>query len=269
MNSFNKIWKKHLQEIEFDTSNLEIKDHLHPEFWKNGHLDTIIRERLLEIADDIFTNLDLPTDIVDILLTGSIAGFNWHTLSDIDLHILLDFREIDENFDLVKDLLDAKRIQWNKSHKILISGHEVEIYFQDTSEEHETLSLFSLRDDKWLKDPVKEDPKFDLPGIKNKADAIAREIDHALGLYGDEKFKESHDYSSKLKEKVKRLRHSGLERDGVYSTENLAFKLLRNNGFLEKLMILKNNSYDKMMSISSAGTLKINIRENWDNFLNS
>ena len=120
MNNFNKIWKEHLREIELDTSNLKIKDHLHPEFWKNEGLNAVIRERLLEIADDIFTNLELPTEIVDILLTGSIAGFNWHALSDIDMHILLDFREIDENFDLVKDLLDAKRIQWNKTHKIMI-----------------------------------------------------------------------------------------------------------------------------------------------------
>ena len=38
MNNFNKTWKNHLQKIEFDTSNLEVKDHLQPDFWQNAHL---------------------------------------------------------------------------------------------------------------------------------------------------------------------------------------------------------------------------------------
>ena len=36
------------------------------------------------------------------MITGSIASYNWHELSDIDLHIMLDFNKIDDNFDLVK-----------------------------------------------------------------------------------------------------------------------------------------------------------------------
>ena len=51
------------------------------------------------------------------------------------------------------------------------------------------------------------------------------------------------------KEKVKKLRQSGFEKEGVYSVENLAFKLLRNNGILDQLSAVKVNSYDKMMSI--------------------
>ena len=50
-------------------------------------------------------------------------------------------------------------------------------------------------------------------------------------------------------EKIKKLRRAGLESEGEYSVENLAFKTLRNTGYLRKLSDLKREAYDAMMSI--------------------
>ena len=50
----------------------------------------------------------------DIIITGSIASYNWHDKSDIDLHILYDFSKINEDVELVKKMLDQTRINWNK-----------------------------------------------------------------------------------------------------------------------------------------------------------
>ena len=63
------------------------------------------------------------------------------------------------------------------------------------------------------------------------------------------------------------MRQSGLETDGIYSPENLAFKLLRNHGYLEKLSSLRIRSYDKLMSVKNS---EITIDENkvWRNYLN-
>jgi hypothetical protein len=55
--------------------------------------------------------------------------------------------------------------------------------------------------------------------------------------------------SISLKDKIKKMRQIGLESDGVYSVENLAFKLLRRSGTLEKLSNMKNDAYDEMYSI--------------------
>lgn len=52
------------------------------------------------------------------------------------------------------------------------------------------------------------------------------------------------------------MRQSGLAKEGIYSPENLAFKILRNNGILEILSTLKSLSYDKLMS---SGDVKIKI----------
>jgi len=45
-----------------------------------------------------------------------------------------------------------------------------------------------------------------------------------------------------LKNKIKKYRQAGLNSDlGVFSTENLVFKLLRNYGYLDKLTKYKDN----------------------------
>ena len=45
------------------------------------------------------------------------------------------------------------------------------------------------------------------------------------------------------------MRTIGLTREGIFSVENMAFKVLRNNEKLSMLSFLKNMSYDKLMSV--------------------
>jgi len=263
MINFNKNWKQYLNEEEFDASLLQLQDELHPRFWINNVFNPEALEKLREIAADLTENLDIDTKIEEIIITGSIAGFNWHKLSDIDLHIILDFREIDENFDLVKDFLDAKRISWNKTHKIMIFDHEVEVYFQDINEKHLSPGTYSILEGEWLMQPTREDVELDLITAEKKAQAIGNEIDHLFDIYREKKYQESYDFSDRLRGKIKKLRSAGLEREGIYSPENLAFKMLRNSDYLSKLASIKVNAYDKKMSLDDNGGISVNILENW------
>ena len=63
------------------------------------------------------------------------------------------------------------------------------------------------------------------------------------------------------------MRKSGLEDEGIYSPENLAFKMLRNAGYLEKLSSLRIQSYDKMMSLKLETRKNANYKEGWKQFL--
>ena len=118
------------KDSEFDVSLLKPKDTLFPEFWENNILNGEVSKRLLKISNSILKKLDLNLKIEDIILTGSICSYNWHEFSDIDLHVVLDFRTINEDLELVKRMLDQTRINWNKRHNIKIAGKEVELYFQ-------------------------------------------------------------------------------------------------------------------------------------------
>jgi hypothetical protein len=53
-----------------------------------------------------------------------------------------------------------------------------------------------------------------------------------------------------LRKKIKTFRQSGLDQGGEYSYENLTFKLLRRNGYIEKLLKLKTDITDKKLSIT-------------------
>jgi hypothetical protein len=88
-------------------------------------------------------------------------------------------------------------------------------------------------------------------------------------MFEEKKYKETYDYGDKLKEKIRRFRRAGLERIGQYSPENIAFKVLRRNGYMGKLISLRIAAYDAMNSIESPG-ISISINEtvgSWKQFL--
>lgn len=256
MPNFYKKWNKFLDEADLSTSGLMIQTRLHPKFWYRRELDTKVRRKLLNIATDVAKNLDISEFIEDIILTGSISTYNWHSLSDIDLHIVIDFSRVDKNVELVNKYLNSQKTLWNRNHDIIINDHEVEIYFQDSSETHEASGIYSVMNGVWIKKPAKQKEKMDIDVAKKKAETINDEIETLQSLFGKKKYRLVYGLSEKLKGKVRTMRQSGLSREGIYSPENLAFKILRNNGILEILSSLKNLSYDKLMS---TGDVKIKI----------
>ena len=228
---------------------LKPKDKLNPKIWTDMEIDPEVQSQLKAIAEDIIKNMEIVAQIKDIVITGSSASYNWHRLSDIDLHILFDFEDIDQNFELVKRMLDQSRINWNKTHDIMIRGHEVELYFQDTNEPHKSLGIWSIMKEEWISEPEKMKPEIDLETAEKKAEMIAKSIDHVDDLYEDGKHLDAYQYATKIKSKIANMRSAGLSDEGVYSPENLAFKMLRNSKYLEKLSNIKIDSYDRMMSI--------------------
>ena len=58
----NEIASEIVEPDDVDLSSFNIKKHLNPKFWDNGHLDTRIRLKLLDIADDFFILLHHGTE---------------------------------------------------------------------------------------------------------------------------------------------------------------------------------------------------------------
>ena len=57
-----------------------------------------------------------------------------------------------------------------------------------------------------------------------------------------------------LKERIKKMRQTGLDREGEYSYENIAFKVLRRMEFLDKLSELETLAYDKSLTLDESIT---------------
>lgn len=225
-----------------------LKDKLNSVVWTDGDekVNRKIREDLLEIANDYFENLEIGAKLQDIVFTGSLANFNWSEYSDFDLHLIFDFGEVNEDEELVRKFLDAVEKVWKLQHDITIEGFEVEVYCQDSKQEHFSTGQYSLVKDKWLVKPTRENFVPDEELIKRKAEKIMESIED---LEND--LAEDEDYeliSAKLKKvwkKIKDSRSAGLQREGEYSVENLVFKLLRRNGYIGKILDVKRKAYDK------------------------
>tara|TARA_R110000824_G_scaffold38491_5_gene117530 strand:+ start:2480 stop:3469 length:990 start_codon:yes stop_codon:yes gene_type:complete len=263
-----QLWQEFLEDHQdIDMSSLEVQPDLAPEVWFNQQMEAKVQKKLLEIANKFFQDLDLANlfgkevNIDDILLTGSLASYNWSKYSDVDLHLLLDFSKIDKNTELLQDFFKEKIINWNKKHNILIHGYEVEVYVQDSHENHVSMGVYSVLRGDWVQAPVRDNPKINYMDVKKKALKLMSLIDGAQGLFTHQKYDDSYDFSKKIKEKIRKFRRCGLEKGGIFSEENLAFKILRRNGYLERLSDLFTNSYDEMMS------LRGNYRRKWQNFI--
>ena len=208
-----------------------------------------VKGALMAIVEEFMEGLDMDLDLTDVIITGSLANYNWSKFSDIDLHLLVDFSEVNENEKMVKKFFDAVRSNWNKLHNILIKGHEVEIYVQDAHEPHVSTGVYSLLEDRWLVKPKKVKPLLDRASATKKMKQIAREVDKLSSLYDNERYEESFDMATRIKEKLKRMRRAGLERSGIYSPENLAFKMLRRSGDIEQLFAIYTGAYDHLYSV--------------------
>jgi len=203
-----------------------------------------IRKSLLKISNDFIESLGIDFFIHDIVLTGSLANYNWSQYSDVDLHILIDFKETDYNLDLLKEFFDAKKNVWNQKHNITIKGYDVELYVQDVNEEHVSSGVYSVLNNKWLVEPNEVKPNIDDKMILQKSEEYIKKIDNLIKKRGPIESIEE------LRKKIKEFRQSGLESGGEYSYENLTFKLLRRNGYIEKLLKLKTELTDKKLSIT-------------------
>ena len=177
------------------------------------------------------------------------ANYNWSEFSDIDLHIMYDFTEAGEQKELYKELFKLKKTLFNSTHDITVKGYEVELYVQDSSEPHFSTGVYSVMFDEWVNEPSQENVNIDEVKLEEKAEQWMDIIDTVIDNVSDEELNQATETIDKVKDKLKKYRSCGLEREGEYSYENLVFKFLRRNGYIQKLFDFTNELVDKRLSL--------------------
>ena len=235
-------------------SSFYIQDELNPEIWNESEdgsytMKEEVRNSLLAIANEFVDFLGIEIFVSDITMTGSLANYNWSEFSDIDLHIMYDFTEAGEQKELYKELFKLKKTLFNSTHDIRVKGYEVELYVQDSSEPHFSTGVFSVMFDEWINEPTKESVKIDDKKLEEKAQQWMDIIDTVIDNVSDEDLNVALETIDKVKDKLKKYRSCGLEREGEYSYENLVFKFLRRNEYIQKLFDFTNELVDKRLSL--------------------
>lgn len=232
-----------------------MKNVLNIKFWDDYKLKSNVRRNLLKIANSFIEFCDVPDlNVLDIVFLGSNANFDWHSKSDVDLHIMVDFSNFGKSSKYVKKMLDDKRWIWNKQHDISIYKQPVEVYVEDVADNQPSTGKYSILQNKWVIKPTVVNKKIDVVKVENKTKDLKRNVDDLQKEYKSIKDKNYDSLIEKLqkfKDSLKSMRKSGLYNNGQYSVENITYKNLRNDGYLDKLINLYNKIVDANLTIET------------------
>jgi len=242
--------------------SFQLKDELNPKIWektKNGEytMRSKVRTHLLEIAYDFIDSLGTDIIVSDIIMTGSLANYNWSNYSDVDIHIIADFDQFPRNTqELYDELFRLRKTVYGLKRKITIFGYDVELYVEDESLRRDVQSAgrYSILMDEWAVEPSKESVDIKVKDIQEKAKKWMSIIDGVEESIQDEDIETAKKLIEKYTTKLRKFRECGLEKGGEYSDENLIFKILRRNGYLEKIKEMKDKLVDKKLSLKEGNT---------------
>ena len=218
-------------------------DELSKKIWEDDeNMRPDVQKALENIANEFLNYLKIDVDVEDVTFTGSYANYNYTPYSDIDLHIVIDFDKLSSDEDLVEGFMNAKKSYWNDRYDIAVNGIDVEIYPQDSSEEHISSGVYSIDQEKWIVKPEKFQKEPNLKSANKKFQMLKREISSAI---------ESEDLKNveRLLKKLRDMRKSALNKSGEMSVENIAYKMLRSEDLIQKLYDLKFNLYGDSISL--------------------
>lgn len=204
---------------------------LNPAIWKDGELLPKLRDGFMKIAEKFYEFLKVDTALLDVILIGSNANYNWTKYSDIDLHVVINYMDVSDNLHMTKNYLHLQKALWNHEYPLKYKGINIELYAQDMNEDlHASVGIYSIAHGKWINRPKPDLVSIDDSLIHMKAEPFEYEIANLK--------QNDPELENRIREillRLRNLRQAGLEAEGEYSIENLAFKYLRNKGLIDRL----------------------------------
>lgn len=143
---------------------------LNPELWNEyQQLEEHIRLNLLQMAYDFYKKTKFVAPIIDVWLMGSISNYNWTPDSDIDVHVIIDFSQMQMPDETASKAAKSAGAQWNNEHDVTIKGHKVEINIQSVKAQKPYVTgIYSLVKNAWIRRPSHVSMNIDVLGIKAK-----------------------------------------------------------------------------------------------------
>ena len=215
-----------------------------------------IRKVLLRVVDDSLVGLAKKDEIVlpeFIVLTGSLTGPNWDEFSDVDLHIGVDFFQFDDS-SLTRKYLALYASDFNHQHYELLN-RDLELYFQDVTETHDSPGIYNIEDAHWMKVP--DGIRIEVTKQMQKAASNYRvEVDILVAEYELSSKSQASSFLEKLLaywQNIRSARSEGITTGGRESFGNQVFKQLRRNDVLKDLSDLVRQVRDDVYEVYRDG----------------
>lgn len=221
-------------------------------FTKEELLKDKVRDKMLEIVDEFLADLqeqEIKIKVDDILFIGSNASYNYTKDSDIDLHILANTKATKYEPEIANALYSAYRTLFNKQLDIKLFDIPLEIFVETEDSKRVSNGIYSVKKNKWIKKPAQEDiPDYDKTALDELVNKWEDKCKKLINDIKAEKLKDEKRVVKLLEDIYEKLRKKGVAK-GEYSTENLAFKELRNKGYLDQLKEYRNELISKRLSL--------------------
>lgn len=223
--------------------DFEIHDTLNPLLWGTTTKKLLpdVREKIVEIVDAFENTLKVPVEICDVQIVGSNASYNYTEHSDLDVHIIANFDIIDIPREVLEDIYNIKKSEFNKNYDITIHGVEVEMYIQDINSITASNGIYSLCDDEWIKEPK--------PLNSAKKHNTEKEVSKWREKIGLILQNPTYENVSEAINLLYLIRHNSIAVDGEHSKGNQIFKDLRNLGLIDRLKEELKNQLSKRLSL--------------------
>lgn len=230
---------------------IEKHEELNPKLFDGKTLKPEVRQKILEIVDEFVDDLtsdEVDFNIEDIILIGSNVSYNYTKDSDLDIHLVANTKSLNCPDNIISALYSAYRSLFNRKFDIDFYGIPVEIYVETEDSARVSNGVYSVKDNDWIKEPELTDiPELDQEAFdklyqewETKCKDLIKEIE--AGNLEDEA-----DIVTMI-EDIYELRKSGIS-EGEYSIQNLVFKELRNNKYLDDLKEYKDELIAKRLSL--------------------
>jgi predicted nucleotidyltransferase len=215
---------------------------LNPRLWDHDSLKPEVRGALLRMAEDFLEFVEVPVEVLDIVITGGNANYTYTKDSDIDLHIIADFDQIECDRE-AHELFDTKRLLYKRQHSLEIHGVPVELYIEDHRTPGVTAGQFSVAQDRWIRKPVKQTAPYDQEKLKHEV-SVWKKILRMATMTGD---LQTCRRALKL---LRQYRKQGLQTPAAeFSIPNLVYKSLRNDQVVDGMSRLIDRLHDQELSI--------------------
>jgi hypothetical protein len=218
----------------------ELHQELNHILWRDNQLKKSVQLALLRIAKAYWKFLGIDTRLDDVLVTGSQANYNYSKHSDIDLHLVVDYNDVECDM-AVDELFKTKRDLWKAEHNINIYGIPVEVYVEDINRPAVS-ATYSIIKNVWIKPPKR------IP-ISSDVDRIERLCLSWMILITTRLATQDLAQIEQVKDMLWAYRKKGLAVEGEMGVPNLVFKTLRNSGVTDMLLSAVSKLRDDDLSL--------------------
>ena len=233
MKTFLKFSRQLKETFKLD---LEFHDTLNPKLWDGDSLKPEVRKDLLKFIEAFRVFALVPEDLVlDIVITGSNCGYNFHSESDIDCHLIIDRNKFlgIKNRAIADEYFQVKKSYWIQTHTVSIFNYPLEPYVADvTQTPHKGQGVFSIKNDKWVQKPEhilgisSEEKSF----ITQKVNFYIKHIDDLIKSKADISA-----FDPIINKFTTENRSAKLNAGGEFTPGNLIFKEIRDDEAFDRM----------------------------------